>query len=145
EAEPAFSAQRSGERSPEVSNAREDIGPAPTPPDVAPTVSEAEGGTGVSGSTSGPPGEASGTGAPGAGAGDSGDAGSAGDYGRGGLARRSAAGSFKGVKKFSGGGAVPTSYYSAGGALPPLSERQARLNRLNRIKAFELQHGSRAI
>src|SRR5207253_8918982 len=132
EAEPAFSAQRSGERSPEVSNAREDIGPAPTPPDVAPTVSEAEGGTGVSGSTSGPAGEASGTGAPGAGAGDSGDAGSAGDYGRGGrVAQRSGVGgSFKHARRFQGGGGVPA-YYSRGGvSVPPETEQKARARRV---------------
>ena len=130
EAEQAFSAQRSGERSPEVSNAREDIGPAPAPTGIAPTVSEAEGGTGVSGSTSGPAGEASGTGAPGAGAGDSGDAGSAGDYGRGGRIprRTNVGGSFKGAKKYAGGG--------------PVNERQARLDR---IRNFESKHGKVAI
>jgi hypothetical protein len=48
-------------------------------------------------------------------------------------------GSFKNAKKLSGGGDVPTSYYARGG---PVSERQARLNR---IKAFEMQHANRPV
>src|SRR5438445_8301572 len=104
EAQQQFAQQRSSERAPDLNEPREDVAPTSPPPGIAPTVSEAEGGTGVSGSTSGPAGEASGTGAPGAGAGDSGAAGAPGDYGRGGLARRGAAGSFKNAKKLSGGG-----------------------------------------
>ncbi len=124
--------------------------PPATPPDEpdtsnSPDNPEGTGGTGAGGTSGAPAGEASGTGAPGAGAGDSGDAGSPGDYGRGGrVARRShIGGSWKGAPSFATGGGVAASYYRRGGATaPPVSERAARMNR---IKAFEMQHGSRAI
>ena len=49
------------------------------------------------------------------------------------------------AKRFTGGGGVPSvpTYYSrGGGAIQPVSERDARLAR---IKACEPQHGNRAI
>lgn len=122
----ALASQREGERG-YISPRANDPNDAPAPPGIAPTVSEAAGGTGVSGSTSGPAGEASGTGAPGAAAGDSGDAGAPGEYGRGGRVprRTNAPGSFKGAPNFQRGG--------------PVSDRQARMNR---IRDFESKHGS---
>jgi hypothetical protein len=146
EAQAALAQQHSGERSPDLSTAREDIGapPAPpaTPPDEPrndPNSPEGTGGTAGVG-TGAPAGEASGTGAPGAGAGDSGDAGSPGDYARGGrVARRSGVGgSFKNAKRFATGGSVPTSYYERGGSAGPTSAA----TRLARIRAFEHAHAN---
>jgi len=153
EAENEFAQQRSGERAPEVTvvppevnEAREDAPPQAPPPSVpdappaappdVPDITET-GDTGIGG-PSGP----GGSGGPGGGApsgpgggtasGPSGDSSDAEALG-GSITRRPrhpvmVKGSFKGAPKFSGGG--------------PVSERQARLNR---IAAFEKVHGTHPI
>ena len=53
---------------------------------------------------------------------------------------RGATGAWRHAPRFATGGGVPTAYYQAGGtAVPPVSERQARLNR---IREFERRFGS---
>jgi len=161
EAQAQFAAQRSGERAPDVMGNREDVGPT-APPNVPDNTSSPDAPGVPTGPPDSPAGQVSGgelgisadaptapdTGSPGpgpsGGGGSSGDSGT-GDEARGGFIprRTNIRGSFKGVKHFQGGGAVtPPTLYRNGGVAAPMSERQARLNR---IAAFEKVHGAHSI